>query len=49
MSKRTYCQGVVKERNDHNIWEIIDTLTGTKKKLNSTLQSIANVMEMSIL
>ncbi len=34
---------MVKERNDHNIWEIIDTLTGTKKKSNSALQSIANL------
>ncbi len=43
MSKRTYCQGVAKERNGLNIWEIIDTLTGTEKTSNSTLQSIANL------
>jgi hypothetical protein len=41
--KRNYCQGVAEDTNTHSIWQIIDSLTGTKKNTNNTLQSLANL------
>ena len=41
--KRNYCQGVAEDTNTHSIWQIIDSLTGTKKNTNNALQSLANL------